>query len=306
MENERSEMIEDRVNAEPVPFTALGIDLNGMPQPLIELIENVYRTTRQNALNEHAIELEQMEEEARSNGQYIEKLRVLIEDNEHIQLKLQMENDHLKEENAKLQIERDDAYSKRDAIVREKEEIEFGLRTMLKETEKERDELRAKLEQYEKAAEYQARQDQPINMGEDEKNTLQASADAVKKLFARVEDWGSILKVVKPDGTFERVTRTELEEEWAPTPPELPSFRTEDTASNVEDDTVSAPEAPSAVTEDTFQSDVLAGHSADEEGETEKGEVTRAEFEALKAIVHKHELYISDLESTKGMNGEAA
>lgn len=309
-EQARAEDIEERVNAEPVPFTALGIDLGGMPVELVKLIEDVYRTTLRNAYNVHAIELDQMEAECDRRVHHqireyneLEAHLKLVEANEE---KLGNEVNRLESELNEAILERDDAIEKRDAAVREKEENDLGLRTLLQMCEKERDELRAKLEQYEKAAEYQARQDQPISMGEDEKNTLQASADAVKKLFARAEDWGSVIKAVKPDGTFERVSRAEFQEEWAPVPPELPSFREEDSIADVEDNTVSTPEAPAAVTEDTFQGDVLAGHSNTDAGETESGEVTRAEFEALKAIVHKHELYISDLEASKGMNEEAA
>lgn len=292
MENERTEMIEDRVNAEPVPFTALGIDLDGMPSEIIKLMEDVYRATRRNSLNEHAIELEQMEAEHASAMQAkiaeYNELSAHVTGLEESNRELTNAVDRLEHELAQAIIEKEDALEKRDAAVREMEETGAGSHKLLQMADAEIAGLRAKLEQYEKAAEYQARQDQPISMTAEETNSLQASADAVKKLFARAEDWGSVIKAVKPDGTFERVSRAEFEEDWAPVPPELPSFRSEDTTSDDQDDQFPAPEAPEAVTEDTFQGDVLAGHSADGAGETEsfEQEVRRRLGQLESAVFH--------------------
>lgn len=261
-EQARAEEIEQKVHDEDIPFAMAGIDFTGIPDKVIQLIDAVLRTDRRRLLNEHAIELDLKDNE-------IEELMAANKSIADEYEKLSVQNNEI---SASLHNEimlRLDAEEKRDAAVRDKEENYTVMNAEIQSQKATIDELRAKLEQYEKAAEYQARQDQPISMTAEETNSLQASADAVKKLFARAEDWGSVIKAVKPDGTFERVSRAEFQEEWAPVPPELPSFREEDTASNVEDDSVPDPEAPAAVTEDTFQSDVLAGHSDTDAGETE-------------------------------------
>ena len=62
-----------------------------------------------------------------------------------------------------------------------------------------------------------------IDITADERESIQAKVEAVRKLYTKHEDWGSVIKVETPDGGFERVKRAEFESEWQPiAPPALP------------------------------------------------------------------------------------
>jgi len=273
-EQARAKVIEAKAQDEAIPFAVAGIDFTDLPAEVITLIEAVVKADRRRLLNEHAIELEQMEaEHARAMQEKImeyNNLERMLDETIKSENKLQtevgeavLEIARLRDVSSQLALEKADAIEKRDAAVREKEENDLSLRTQLQMCEKERDELRAQLEEYEKAAEYQARQDQPLNLAPEEATSLQEKADAVKKLFAAVEDWGSIQKVIKPDGTFELATRQEVEADWAPIePPEVTPFRGE-----IDEPDIVAPEVDAPV-EDAFR-DLTTQHGDNQDADRE-------------------------------------
>jgi predicted nucleic acid-binding Zn-ribbon protein len=216
--------IEEKVSAEVVPFSILGINLDGYPTPIIELLELVYRTTRKYTLNEGSIELEQAENEHRNTvatlGEAWEETKKSVVELGVLYEETKNKNDRLEAENRNYELLIGDAESKRDAAVWEKQEMEAELMAEINERNETITSLKQRLEDYERNAEYQERQEQPLTVSSEESTRLQEKADVVKKLFLSSENWGSSEKLYLPDGTFTVIPRKELEEWQAADIPE--------------------------------------------------------------------------------------
>lgn len=215
-QKQRAEQIEEKVYAEDIPFAVVGVDLVGIPAEVIKFVESVVMADRRRIYNEHAIELEQLETEARSNGRTIEELRTIIEQGSADNKRLIYENGNLRDHAATLNSEIRDLRNKLDNAVAQIEE---------KDTEIER--LKSEIEDYQRAKVWGERQAQNvIDVTPEENQSIVAAAEAVKKLYTRTEDYGSIIKVTLPDGSFTLAKRAEVEKEWAPIEvPEVSDFQ---------------------------------------------------------------------------------
>lgn len=282
-EKQRAEAIEEKAHSAEIPFAVAGIDFTELPAEVITLIDVVVKADRRRLLNEHAIEVEQLESDHFARIQ--EKIREYNELEEHTkrieanESKLAEEVTQLSAKVFQLDLEKRDAEEKRDAAVFEKEAIESALNGAQDEIAH----LQAEVYELKRAKEYSNRQTEQVSANEEETASISAAVEAVKKLYEKVEDWGSIQKVIKPDGSFELATRAEVEAEWAPVPPELP-FRDE-----VASTEIVAPEVDTKV--DQFHNpSEQHGDNKDVDGSNVAplGEaVSRAEFEARMTNVEK-------------------
>lgn len=278
-EQARAEVIEAKVQDEAIPFAVAGIDFTELPAEVITLIDEVVKADRRRILREHEEELKQVESAAeereiqlkRKNDELQQAINAYLE-----------ENNLLRNQVHQLTLEKQDAEQKRDAAVTEMEHF----RTELDKANTEIDRLNSQIDDYQKEKVFGERQAQQIiDVTPEENNSISAAIEAVKKLYAKVEDWGSVQKVIKPDGTFELTTRQQLAEEWAPIePPEVPSFRGEDSQTDIVAPEVAAP------VEDTFPNTAAQhgdnqGTDGSHVGTVPQEAVTRAEFEALKQRV---------------------
>jgi chromosome segregation ATPase len=259
-ELEKQEKIEEKVNAD-VPFTISGVDLDPIPPEFIAIIKDIVIADRRLRLGEHAIELEQVEAEAKSKN---DKMREAT-DAEVAAIQAQIDtvttelavakkelttvsefrdevynqNGELRERVFQLNLENADLSSKLNNAV-----------TQIEEKDKEIARLNDQIDDYQKAKVYGERQAQSIiDVSPNEAEEINGK---IKKLFTKVEDWGSVLKAIKSDGTFEMVKRDELKEEWAPEVPAYQggsestgSFPGEAVETDVADGGLSYPQAPS-------------------------------------------------------------
>lgn len=240
-QKQRADQIEEKVYAEDIPFSVAGVE--GMPPEVMKFTEEVVMADRRKFFNEHAIEMEQLEEESRKKDELIETLRREKEEMQAIAIRRDIETHELVKnytgEVYRLTAELADAESKRDAAVREKEESFGYLENAQKENEKmvaEINRLKSEIEDYQRAKMWGERQAQSIiDVTPEENQSIAAAAEAVKKLYARTEDYGSIIKVTLPDGSFTLAKRSEVEKEWAPIDvPEVPDFQSQIESAGVE------------------------------------------------------------------------
>lgn len=262
---EKEQAIEERVHNEAVPFAIEGVDFKELPAALITIIEKVVKADRRRIYAEHAVELEQAETERDEIRNMYDSSKVsydlLQEDYNQCARELKEQT----AETVRLIAERDDARANRDNAARQLEEAKAEISR-----------LESQIDDYQKAKVLGERQAQAvIDVTPNEVDEINAAI----KQFLSSEDWGSIIKVNKPDGTFERVKRDEFEREWTPiTPPPLlggsndsVSFQGEDTQVDVIDSGVSAPEAPSITfpseTEGTVQTNTVSGAVAEQKDE---------------------------------------
>lgn len=276
-EQVRAEVIEEKIHAEEIPLAIAGIDFTELPAEVITLIDAVVKADRRRMLNEHAIELEQLETEARTNGRISEELRGKLDECERVGIERGQEVDRLKSELFDLNILAADVQRNRDNAAR-----------LLEEANAEINRLKSEIEDYQRAKAFGERQSQQIiDVTPTESASISAALDAVKKLYVKVEDYGSIMKVTKPDGSFELAKRQEVAEEWSPV--DVPSFRPEDTDSNAQDNTLSVAETAATVeppisqfqTEEPAVPDNLLLRESTTEGLGDVAQVTREEFESL-------------------------
>lgn len=251
-EQVRAEQIEEKVEAEGIPFAVDGVDFTDLDKEVIALVNAIVKADRRRIYAEHAIEVEQLEEEARLNGNTIEELRTQVDE-------FKVENQQLQRELSDEQRLRTDAEAKRDAAVAQAEEINREIEALKAEVRR----LESQVEDYQKAKVWGERQAQQlIETNTDEKDEIKAALEALKKKkYARTEDWGSVIKVEKPEGGFELVKRAELEAEWEPvTVPNIDggsdtqdSFRGKDSQADTGDDQVSASEGVTVPAEVIFR-----------------------------------------------------
>lgn len=260
----REANIDEKVSAEVVPFSILGINLDGYPTPIIELLEEVYRTTRKYTLNESAAiaeyEVGQIEQKlfgAQTELNIVISANVEIKgDNERLQqikTELELDNRKLLEQNNEMSFQLNDAISKRDAAAAELgatiEAYDRANHTI--------EDLNEKIAEYERNAEYAERQEQPLTLSQEESTSLQEKADVVKKLFLSSENWGSSEKLYLPDGSFTVIPRKELEEWQAADIPEAEE-------PVVNEVSIEAPQLPVEIP-DADTGNELAGHSTETE-----------------------------------------
>jgi len=295
------EHIEDRVQEAPVPFAVAGVDLDGMPVEVVELIQSVVLADRRRMIAEHFEEIKRLEAGAE------ERELQLRRQNEELQ-------QHIKECEAVIsqqELEIKDLTEKRDAAVAQYEEAQkekHQLEEKIKDLEthidvlqeeafsyvREIERLNNQIDDYQKAKVWGERQAQNIiDVNEVEQEEIQRRVEAVRKLYVSRDDtYGTMSILYDEQGNKHVVPRSQADEQWAPI--EAPalvggeSFRTEDPSADAGNGGISdteeavgfqAPEAP-----------VLSGadhHTAN--GTMDDAPVTRAEFEELKARVDRLE-----------------
>lgn len=287
-QQEREQKQEEKINGE-ITFAVDGVDFTQLPAEVIKLINIVVKHDRRQLFEEqnrefaelqrkHREEIDELKDEAQ-NWQ-----RQTREANERI-AELQDEIHDLREELHQTKAERDDfAQRFRNATI------------LLEEKDQEIERLQREIEDMKAAQErtYAESKQNVIAINPDPDDDLQALVNSIAAQFAGAEDWGSVIKVTKQDGTFEVVKRDVyervLEQIEAPELPEVQpiggSFRSEsqtDTAADTQDggvhpaemDAVNFPDVEAAT-------DGLAQEYA---GVEMADQVSRAEFEALKKRV---------------------
>lgn len=275
---EKEQAIEERVHSEAVPFAIEGVDFKELPAALITIIEKVVKADRRRIYAEHAIELEQVENERdKANADYstIAKDYASLEEEYNT---VARELKEQAEETVRLIAERDDARTNRDNAA-----------AQLAEANAEIARLKSEVEDYQKAKVYGERQAQAvIDVTPTEAEEIN---DAIKQ-FLTSEDWGSIIKATKLDGTFELVKREEFNAEWQPiTPPQIgggetatETFQDEAAEGDASNGGILAPEVPGIDfrTQEESTATGLDEHNSLSEGDAP---VTRREFQELSARV---------------------
>lgn len=284
-ELDKEKALEEKVHAEGLPFAISGVDFTQMPKELIEVIEKVVKADRRRIFAEHATELEE-----RDNMYESGKVdhRLLEERYNELVGKVEEQNDIMRQkdhdirqilmEKSTLNQHLNDINQKRDAAVAQLEEARAEIAR-----------LQDEISDYQKAKVFGEREAQ---------NVIETSAEeaadineSIKKLYLSFENFGTVNKVLKPDGSYEIVKTAELQKEWIPESEVIgqDSFRGED--SQIVAENCGIPAAEDTLTPPPFQTEVqdaqysLGGESIDTAVET----VTRAEFEALKDRVSQLE-----------------
>lgn len=297
------EHIEERVQEAPVPFAVAGVDLDGMPVEVVELIQSVVFADRRRLMAEHAEEIRQLEEKhANEIAGYEEREIQLRRQNDELQEKVKAYESRIMQ----LEDEVEDLAAKRDAAVEQLEEVQDinkilqvqinDFREENTELRKEIERLNSQIDDMRKAQVWGERQAQSIiDVTATEQEEIQRRVEAVRKLYVSRDDtWGTMSIIYDQEGNRHVVPRQKADEEWAPL--EAPSlvgsesFRTEDNAADAGDSGVSVAEAPSV----TFQAPEIPTDLSGADHHTANGTmddtpVTRAEFEDLKARVERLE-----------------
>lgn len=292
--------VEEKVDAENVPFSILGINVDGMPTPIIDLCVKVYRKARKYTLNEGSIELEQVEAEKdeimAANKSIADAYEQLSDQHNELVASFDLNRKEFEqiiaEKNNQLRTKDEalfDAESKRDAA-----------KNLVDEANAEIARLNQIITDYEQAEEYRQRQEQPIDLSADDKNELQAAADAVKKYFKSIEDYGSIMKVTKPDDTFELVKRSDLAEWEEADVPET---------DEVAEDKPTI-EAPFQQFQDAHNTDGMAGDTVESESVPDNDgggdrEITEVwDNERITKFLKRHEKRLNRLENEVYRDGK--
>jgi DNA repair exonuclease SbcCD ATPase subunit len=206
---QRQETIEEKVHSDSVPFAVAGVDFTKLPAELITVIELVVKADRRRILAEHAVELEQVEQEA-------EKAKVALNE-------LGTKFDELKEDYHKQYLANADFQQKVMILTNERDEalkLRDNAATQIDEKNAEIERLQSQIDDYQKAKVFGEREAQ--NVIETKPEEVTELNDAIQKLYVRFENWGSINKVVKEDGSFELVKTEDLQNNWTQvTPPQV-------------------------------------------------------------------------------------
>ena len=272
-----NENIEQKIQAD-VRFAIEGVDMTNLPDSLILVIEKVVKADRRRIYSDHAIELDQIEAE---RDDYKSKLESLKDDHQNLSVEYDKACQELKDQTAetlRLIEERDEMKRTRDNAA-----------AQLEEANKEIARLKSEIEDYQKAKAFGEKEAQNIiDVTPNDADEINAAI----KQFLTSEDWGSVIKATKPDGSFELVKRDEFEAEWAPIePPTLggsestESFLGEDQAQDHNGDTAETEETTEPVNQ--FQAphfpgtgeNTIGGEVADETFEQE----VRRRLEKLEA-----------------------
>jgi len=207
--------MEQKVCAD-LPFFVAGVNAGELPVEVIELIESVVHADRRRLLKEHADEVNALNKafaEYRINAE--QEISEQKKEFEVLEKEYETCARELKEqqvETMRVIEERNEARQNRDNAAAQIEELQAEVRR-----------LQDEVADYQKAKVFGEREAQQIiDVTTDERDSIQAKLDAVRKLYTKTEDWGSVIKVEKEDGNFELVKRDELERDWSPiTPPSL-------------------------------------------------------------------------------------
>lgn len=296
------EHIEERVQEAPVPFAVAGVDLDGMPVEVVELIQSVVFADRRRLMAEHAEEIRQLEEKhANEIAGYEEREIQLRRQNDELQEKVKAYESRIMQ----LEDEVEDLAAKRDAAVTQYEEAKREISELTSkidnliqernELRKEIDRLKSEIDDYQKAKVWGERQAQSIiDVTATEQEEIQRRVEAVRKLYVSRDDtWGTMSIIYDQEGNRHVVPRQKADEEWAPL--EAPSlvgsesFRTEDNAADAGDSGVSAAEAVEGFQAPEIPTDLSGTDHIAADGEVDDAPVTRAEFEDLKARVERLE-----------------
>lgn len=280
------ENMEQKVCAD-LPFFVAGVNASDLPVEVIELIESIVHADRRRILDEHSEEVSTL---SKAFADYRVQAEQQIEESKAEFIVLEKEYDtcarELKEqqvETMRIIEERNEARQNRDNAAQQIEELKAEVRR-----------LEEQVAEYQKAKVFGEREAQQIiDITPTETDSIQSKIDAVRKLYTKTEDWGSVIKAEKQDGTFELVGRDELEREWSPiTPPSLGG--SEDTVTFLGQDQAITEEGPILVAEvgdfrgqaevpPAYTECGLGGDTVDEG--VEEAPVTRKEFDELKAAV---------------------
>lgn len=203
-QQDKVQAIEEKVHNEAVPFAIEGVDFTQLPAQLITVIEKVVKADRRRIYAEHALELEHIENEYDEYKQNAEgnisglqaNLSVLQQDYDNAARELKEQT----EETIRLIAERDEARKNRD-----------NASAQLEEAKAENERLKSEIDDYRKAKVYGEREAQSVidvtpTEAEDINNAI--------KQFLTSEDWGSVIKATKADGSFELVKRDEFNSQW--------------------------------------------------------------------------------------------
>ena len=286
--------IEDKVQAEAVPFAVAGVDLSELPVQVVELIQTVVQSDRRRIYAEHAAEIKEIEAGAE------ERELQLRRQNEELQAKIsqiEAEKWELEGKIVGLEAEIEDLNAKRNAAVAQYEEAKREneqLRQENDELRREIERLNSQIDDMRKAQVWGERQAQSIiDVTAEEQEEIQKRVEAVRKLYTHRDDtFGTLVKVTDETGKTHVISREEADTEWAPI--EAPafvggeSFRQEDSAADAGDGGVSAAEAVGFQAPEV-PSDLSGADHHTANGTMDDTPVTRAEFEELKARVDRLE-----------------
>lgn len=291
MEEQRN-LIDERVEAEAVPFAVAGVDLNDLPVEVVQLIETVVKADRRRIYAEHAEEIQKIEAGAE------ERELQLRRQNEELQQRIvecEAEIKRLEDEVIDTAKKRDAAVARYEETLEELTSINAELKQENEELQREIERLNSQIDDMRKAQVWGERQAQSIiDVTAEEQEEIQKRVEAVRKLYTHRDDtFGTLVKVTDETGKTHVISREEADTEWAPI--EAPafvggeSFRQEDSAADAGDGGVSAAEAVEGFQAPEVPSDLSGADHHTANGTMDDTPVTRAEFEELKARVDRLE-----------------
>jgi DNA repair exonuclease SbcCD ATPase subunit len=272
--------IEEKVQAEGVPFAISGVDFTALDPEVITLIELVVKADRRKNFTEQAeIDAKREEEITAYKAQAEQRISELEKHYNELEQEYLTAAAELKEQTAetlRVIAERDEARKNRDNAA-----------AQLDEAKKEIDRLNSQVADYQKAQVFGERGAQKVvETNQDEAASINA---AIQRLQGKTKSALDIAlegnsfrgKVVVQDGNFETVTSQSTGGSGTPqtTFPEASATDTGHSGILVAESTVTPPPFPTSTV------DTVSEHSVHGEVAPEAETVTREEFEALKARV---------------------
>lgn len=286
---QREAIIESHVSQE-ISFAIAGVDLTDLPVQVVNLVSLIVRSERKQSAKANLDALDEkdsthQEEKAAMLGtiaeqnQVTEDLRGIISVGKADNARLVNENGNLRDHIAQVNLDVEDLRSKLANAAAQLDEKDAAIK-----------QLTSQIDDYQRAKVYgevAAQKIIDITPESSEANDISAAVAALKT-YISVENWGSVNKVVKEDGSFELVKNTELEKDWVPaeatTFPEAAETIAQDNQLPVTESAIAPPALPSETALPNLDTTV-GGIATDTAVET----VTRQEFEELKQRVAKME-----------------
>lgn len=314
-QQQREQKQEEKINGE-ITFNVTGVDFTKLPAELIQIINIVVKNDRRQIFADHNQEISNLQTDHREEvAGYEEQLLQAGRQNDELQQVVHTQDVKIAELAEQLKQEQEnhnqviERFNQTNARLQEVEQYRSNASRELEDANGEIKRLKDLISNQQASNLFGERQAQtiiditPEDNLQDLVNVIAAKFSSIEELNKNTDDFGTLIKVTKPDGGFEVFKRDQFEKlQQSIQPIEIPavqpvtgnSFRDENQENNTADN---HPSQVATVTDFRTNGDTTA-ETADagpykSTGGTLAGEefVSRQEFEALKqrvTLIERH------------------